>query len=66
MDCPSVRRLGHFHRTDYTSKQEIELVALNASTVIGTTYLAELHFKAAWGEILTAGGNFCWKQNIIL
>lgn len=43
-----------------------KLVALNASTVIRTTYLAELRFKAAWGEILTAGGNFCWKQNIIL
>lgn len=50
MESPSVRGLGYFHRTDYTSKQENELVALNASTVIRTTYLAELHFKAAWGE----------------
>ena len=47
MESSSVKGLGHFHRTDYTSKQEDELLALIASTVITTTYLAELSFKAA-------------------
>lgn len=54
--------------SNYPLKQENEVLALNASAVIKdySTYLAELSFKAASGEILTVEGNFCWKQNIIL
>lgn len=38
--------------------QENWLLATDVSTVIRTTYLAELSFKAAWGKILTLGEIF--------